>query len=112
MNRILAILIILLISFSCSIQSKLGRDYKGENIEVVKNHFSTFPFSKTPLDNGQTKYVFTKEERLASTTISQGEATLDPIESPPATKIERYIFVVDKNNVVVSTDYKKEYNQF
>ena len=111
MNRFLAILTILFISFSCSIQSKLSRDYKGENIEVVKNHFSTLPFSQTPLDDGTTKFVFTKEERVASTPISQGDATLDPIQSHSAFKTEHYIFIVDKNNTVIRTEYDKDYKR-
>ena len=111
MNRFLTILILFLLTVSCSIQSKLSRDFKGETIEVVKDHFPNLPYSKTPLDNEHTKFVFTKEERLAGTTISQGQTSLDPINSPSVIKMEYYIFIVDKQNVIINTKYEKDYKR-
>ncbi|HKJ43539.1 MAG TPA: hypothetical protein VKA27_15690 [Sunxiuqinia sp.] len=111
MNRFLIFLAIIFTSVSCSVQSKLNHQYKGETIETVKSNFPTIPYSKASLANGNTQYDFTKQERLASTTISQGDATLDPMHSPSVLKIEHYIFIIDKNNLVVSSKYEKDYKR-
>lgn len=111
-NRFLAFIVVLLVTVSCSVQSKLNHQFKGETIESAKDYFSNLPYSTTPLENGNTKYVFTKEQQLSSTPISQGDATLDPIESPPTIKTEHYIFIVDKNQQIISSSYEKNYKRF
>ncbi|WP_430973740.1 hypothetical protein [Sunxiuqinia rutila] len=111
MNRILGILFILIIAAGCSMQSKLNRDFKGERIEKVTEEFSNLPLSKIPMNNGHTKYIFTREERLPETTISQGTKSLDPMSSPAVTKVEQFIFIVDENELIINTQYNSSYKR-
>lgn len=111
MNRILVFLVIALITSSCGIQAKLNRDFKGESIEEVTEAFADLYPSKIRMPNGYTKIIYTKEDRLEGTTISQGTNTLDPIHSPSVTKVEQFIFIVDENGVVISIEYESSYKR-
>ena len=111
MNRILTLVILVFLTVSCSMQAKLNRDFKGEQLNVVEKTFTDLPSSKIPLRNGNSKIIFTKESFLGATTINQGEATMDPIKSPPVKKTEQFIFIVDQNGMVLSTEYETNYQQ-
>lgn len=92
-------------------QSKLNRDFKGERVEKVSEVFSNLPVTKIPMNNGHTKYIYTKEERLPETTINQGTNSLDPMSSPAVTKIEQFIFIVDENELIINTQYNSSYKR-
>ncbi len=111
MNRILVLLFTLFFAASCGIQAKLNHDFKGEPIEDVAETFADLTPAKIPMQNGHTKVIYTKEERLSGTTINQGVNTLDPIHSPSVTKVEQFIFIVDENGVVISTKYESSYKR-
>ncbi|MGQ7868899.1 hypothetical protein [Sunxiuqinia sp. sy24] len=111
MNRILVLLVILLFAAGCSMQAKLNRDFKGEHLEEATKAFSDIPAAKIPMNNGHTKHIYTKEERLTGTTINQGTKTLDPIHSPSVTKVEQFIFIVDENGLIISTQYESSYKR-
>ena len=110
-HRLLVLLVVLLLTSSCGMQAKLNRDFKGEPIEEVAEIFADLTPVKMPMANGHTKVIYTKEERLAGTTISQGVNTLDPIHSPSVTKVEQFIVIVDENGVVISTKYESSYKR-
>ncbi len=107
------VLILLLTGFlaSCSMQSKLSRQFNGEPIEQVKESFKSIPVTEIPQRNGNTKVIFTKEAKLPGTVINQGEKSLDPITTPPVTKIEQFIFEVDKNGIVINSEYSNTYKK-
>ncbi len=111
MNRILILLFILFFAASCGMQAKLNRNFKGEPMAEVAEAFADLTPSKIPMQNGHTKVIYTKEDRLDGTTINQGTNTLDPIHSPSVTKVEQFIFIVDENGVVISTKYESSYKR-
>lgn len=111
MRQRLIILFILLITVSCGIQSQLKRSYQGRNIEYLTESFKTLPSVKTPLKNGLYRLTFTKKARLTSTPINQGTGSLDPLSSPAALKTEYYIFIINRDDIVISTEYEKEYKK-
>ena len=92
-------------------QSKLKHNFTGKNMLEVNGYFSTLPSSRIPLENGNSKIIFTKKEKLSGTTINQGTTTLDPINSPAVIKTEQYIFIVDENDIVISTKYESDYER-
>ena len=111
MNRLLVFLVILFLSASCGMQAKLNRNYKGEPLTEVAADFADLTPAKIPMQNGHTKVIYTREERLSGTTINQGTNTLDPIRSPAVTKMEQFIFIVDENGVVIGTKYESDYKR-
>lgn len=110
-KRNLTILVLSVLLSACSMQAKLNRHYTGETIESATQEFKDIPSSKIPLNNGNTKVIFTKESFLGATTINQGSATLDPITTPPVKKTEQFIFTVDTAGVIIETDYDVNYQQ-
>lgn len=96
---------------ACGMQSKLNRNFTGEIIETAYTFFEDVPSTKIPMNNGNTKVIFTKEQRLPGTVINQGEKTLDPIKTPPVTKIEQFIFIVDPNGVIINSEYDSSYQK-
>ena len=109
--RFVIFAVALFFAFSCSMRSTLQRDFKGKNLSAVDEYFSSLPSTRIPMENGKTKVIYTKEERLRGTTINQGTNTLDPINSPSVVKTEQFIFVVDENGTIVDTQYQNDYKK-
>ena len=108
MTRYIFILLILSFMYSCGNQRKLQRSYQGKPIRILQTDYGN-PASIIPRQSDSI-YVYEKNVTLASTEISQGRLTLDPIITPGVIKTERFYFTVQKGIITgVSTDeeYKR-----
>jgi len=105
------LLIIIVFSFfSCSVQSKLSRQFKGKDKTELDNYFGE-KGSIVQLP-GNIQYVaYTRLTRLNGIDISKGVTTLDPMTSPPVKKIQKYLFYLDQAGKVTGCKYDIEYER-
>jgi len=92
------IIILFIITVSCSPQRSLQKTYIGKPQSVLADKFGK---PKTVLELEDEKvYVYEIIEELKSTEISQAKLTLDPMISPMVEKTERYYFTVKEEKIV------------
>ncbi len=108
MSRIIFILLILIVSVSCSTQRQLRKAFVGKPVSKIEANFGQ---PKTVIEKeGEKLYIFEKTEELQSTEIGQGQLTLDPIITPKVTKTEMYYFTV-KNGTVTKARLEEDYKR-
>jgi hypothetical protein len=107
MHRIFIILI-LLVTVSCSQQRALQKQYVGKPVSVLSEKYG-YPKVILEQENGKI-YVYEIVKELKSTTINQGKLSLDPMVSPSVEKTARYYFTV-KNDSIVKAKMEEEYER-
>ena len=108
MRKIAFLLLILIVSVSCSTQRQLRKAFVGKPVSKMETNFGQ---PKTVIEKeGEKLYIFEKTEKLASTEIGQGQLTLDPIITPKVTKTERYYFTV-KNGTIIKARFEEDYER-
>lgn len=111
-SRMKRFFIVVLIALSaCGIQSQLNRTFTGKDLAFIEEQLRMKVSHISQIENGLSKAVFVKTESLRSTTINQGQGTLDPIRSPSVDKTEYFIFILDENGQVIKSEYNKEYER-
>ena len=108
MNKTAIIILIFIVSVSCSSQRQLRRAYVGKPFSKIEANFDA---PKTVIEKeGEKLYIFEKTKELASTEIGQGQLTLDPIITPKVTKTERYYFTI-KNGTIIKARFEEDYER-
>lgn len=87
-------------------QQQLSGKYEGRGVEALYAEMGE-PKMKEAMDNGNTLFIYEKETLVKQTTIGTGRMTLDQRVSPSYIRVERYVFEVDNQGIIVKTDYKK-----
>jgi hypothetical protein len=106
MIKKLAIVLLMFLMISCSVTSSLSRKYEGKGLEALYKDMG-YPKSVSELSNGNKLYKFEKTTYVKETEISTGRGTLDPRISPSYSKVEIFLFEINKEGVIVKTDYQK-----
>lgn len=108
MNKIIFLLLLPMFLFSCGNQHKLVKSYSGKQVSALYKEFGN---PTTVIVNEKDSiFVYEKTEELQGTEISQGKLTLDPIYTPPVTKIKRTYFTI-RNGVVTDARTEEEYER-
>jgi len=108
MNKIIFILLIPIFMISCGNQRHLIKSYSGKPISALTKEYGN-PTTIIEKENDSI-YIYEKEEDLQATEISQGKLTLDPIYTPPVTKINRFYFTI-RNGVITDARSEEEYER-
>lgn len=106
MVKKLLLLFLIVIMVSCSVTNSLSNKYAGEGVETLYKEMG-YPKTVSELDNGNKLFEYEKETLIKETEISTGRGTLDHRMSPSYIKVETYYFEVNKDGIIVRTDYKK-----
>ncbi|HQN94275.1 MAG TPA: hypothetical protein PLQ09_09145 [Prolixibacteraceae bacterium] len=106
-KRVTILLLGLLFLAGCSTSARLSKKYTGKGIEVLYREMGN-PVNTVVLENGNRIFEYEKETFVRQTEISTGRGTLDPRISPSYSKVEIYLFEIDKEGVIVRTAYKKQ----
>ena len=108
MKKIVFIILIFIVSVSCSTQRQLNKAFVGKPVSKIEAQFGD---PKTVIEKEDEKiYIIEKTEELKSTEIGQGQLTLDPIVTPKVLKTERYYFTV-KNGTVTKARFEENYER-
>ncbi len=108
MKKIIYILLFPLFMISCGNQRQLVKSYSGKPVSALAKEFGN---PTTVFENeNDSILIFEKTEELQGTEISQGKLTLDPIYTPPATKIKRFYFTI-RNGVITHARSEEEYER-
>lgn len=105
MKKLLFVFFVLSL-FGCSMQQQLSGKYEGKGVEVLYSQMGE-PKMKEAMGNGNTLFIYEKETLVKQTTIGTGRMTYDQRVSPSFIKVERYIFEVDNQGIIVKSNYKK-----
>lgn len=98
--------LILVVLIACSMSGNLSRKYVGKGVEKLYSELGE-PKKTLTLENGNRLFVYEKEVYVKQTVIGTGRATLDPRVSPSFVKVEVSRYEVDKQGIVVRTEYEK-----
>ncbi len=109
MNKIIYTVLLSFLFMACGNQRQLVKSYSGKPVSSLYTEFGN-PATIVENENDSI-FIYEKTEELKATEISQGKLTLDPIHSPPVTKIERYYFTVD-NGIVTDVRSEEEYDRY
>jgi hypothetical protein len=106
MAKILIFILLATLLAACSVTGRIARKYEGKGVEILYKEMGS-PATTRVLENGNTLFEYQKETFIKETVIGTGRGTLDPKISPSFIKVETYWFEVDKNGMVVHSDYQK-----
>lgn len=106
MRRVVAVLFVLIMLISCSMEKKVARNYPGEGRDVILKEFGE-PDKIVALDNGNTRLIYMKETRIRETPIGTGGFTLDQRMSSAFIKEETWRFDVNQKGMVEKASYEK-----
>ncbi len=109
-SQTLFLILVIVFSVSCSIQSKLNRTYIGKNESFVISKMGE-PTRIEKLTGGDKIDVYEKTADLKPVPINTGGFRYDPLESPPSTKIERYWFKISSKGLVENVKYEVSYQR-
>lgn len=108
-TRIFLILVIMNL-VSCSVQSKLNRTYTGKNEEFLIENLGK-PVTVYRLGKGEKVDVYEKKKRLSKTPINTGRFQYDSFDSPQATKIETFKFLINSSGTIKEVQYECRYER-
>ena len=108
MKKVLYFVLLIVFMASCSVQSKLSRSFKGEGREKLIMEFGS-PDSIIKRDDESEIYVYVTETRIRATEINTGSFTLDKRMSPSMIKVERKLFYISEDGIILACQYEKEY---
>jgi hypothetical protein len=106
MVKKLIIIFVLALMVSCSMTSKLSNKYVGRGVELLYKELG-YPKTVSEMSNGNKLFEYEKETFIRQTEIGTGRGTLDPRISPSFSKVETYWFEVNKEGIIVHTNYEK-----
>ena len=104
------LLSVLVFSISCSMQSKLIREYKGKNESFVISKVGK-PTRIENLTGGKKIDVYEKRTILSRTPINTGQFRYDRFDSPKSTKIETNMFEINQSGFVEDVKYECIYER-
>jgi hypothetical protein len=104
------LLIAVLLWFSCSIESKLNRNYKGKSFSEVMAVMGA-PTNSENLIGGGTLRTYQKRVMLGKTPINTGQFQYDSFNSPKVLKTEITQFKVNQDMLVEEIKYNCEYTK-
>lgn len=112
MNKRFAIILfsILISTISCTVQSKLAKNYKGKN-EVFLVTDMGKPNRIDKLTGGRKTAVYEKRTLLGRAPINTGQFQYDRFDSPKATKIETFLFYINASGFVEDVKYECVYER-
>jgi hypothetical protein len=108
-KRIIFLLILvcaMLFFAACGPARKISKQYEGNGRDMLFADFGE-PQRVLELENGNEMFIYIKETAVRETEIGTGSFTLDPRVSPSFIKEEIFRFEIDKDGVVVDTQYEK-----
>jgi hypothetical protein len=107
MVKKLILFFVVVLMMSCSMTTKLSKKYVGRGVEVLYREMGN-PQAESVMENGDKLLVYEKETYIKQTEIGTGRGTLDPKISPSFSKVETYWFEVNKEGIIVQTNYRKK----
>lgn len=109
-NKILFLLSCMFWLASCSIQSKLIRDYKGKTHEELMLSMGR-PTRVETAPGGEKIDIYVKSKFLKAAPISTGQFQYDKFESPKAIKNETFMFYLNSLGVIRDVKYEVRYER-
>ena len=100
--------VVLTVMLSCSVQSKLNRQFVGKTKSELDQYFGQ-KGATVSLPNELQYVEYTRSKMLKSTEINKGVTTLDPMVSPSVEKKQKFIFYLNKEGKVTDCKYDLEY---
>jgi hypothetical protein len=95
---------------SCSVESKLNRNYKGKSfLEVMA--VKGAPTNIENMVGGGTVRTYIKKEMLKEAPINTGQFQYDQFKSPKVLKTEITEFYVDQDGIVTNIKYSSEFSK-
>ena len=110
-NSLLILLLSMLLgTFSCSVQEKIVRDYKGQNESLLFSEMGK-PTRTESLKDGKKIDVYEKQTLLSRVPINTGGFRYDRFDSPKSTKIETFMFYVNPSGIIEDIKYDYRYER-
>lgn len=106
--RYLIVIIAFFTMLSCSVQSKLNKQFIGKDKTVLDKYYGQNGVI-VPLSADKQVVTYTQSKTLRSTAINKGVTTLDPMISPSVQKRQKFIFYLNKEGKVIDCKYDLEY---
>lgn len=107
MTKNIGFILVVFFMFSCTLSQQVSNKYLGKGAEILYSDFGE-PMKVLKTEEGNRVFVYQKETYVKETTIGTGRGTLDERISPGFIKIETYKFTLDKEGIIIDTDYEKE----
>jgi hypothetical protein len=109
-EKIIPVLLFCLIINSCTVQTKLTKNYKGLPVTAVASEMGN-PTRKENLQNGQTLTIYEKSKVLKAAPINTGQFQYDRFESPKSVKTEIFMFYADSSGIISDVKYECKYQR-
>jgi hypothetical protein len=110
-NSIFILLLSILFgTFSCSVQEKVVRNYKGQNESTLFSDMGK-PTRVDNLKDGGKIDVYEKQTLLGRVPINTGGFRYDRFDSPKSTKTETYMFYVNPVGIIIDIKYDYRYER-
>ncbi len=94
----------------CSVQNKLNKTYEGKNEEFLIGKMGK-PAMAYQIGKGKKVDVYEKKTMLKKAPINTGHFQYDRFDSPQATKVETFKFLIGGNGKIENVQYEYRYER-